>query len=98
MASHSTQISAHISDETRKLLEAFVRTHGVKKAYLIETALLHHLQALRELPADVVIPPRLVVTRKSGDAIREVLTPPQEPTPAMKALMSGQDLGDPPGE
>lgn len=98
MASHSTQISAHVSDETRKLLEAFVRTHGVKKAHLIETALLHHLQALRELPADVVIPPRLVITRKSGDTIRETLASPHEPTPAMKELMSGRDVGDPPGE
>jgi hypothetical protein len=98
MAVQSTQISAHISDETKKLLEAFVRSHGVKKAHLIETALLHHLQALRELPADVVIPPRLVVSKRSGDAIREVLTASRKPTATMRRLMSGQDVGDPPVE
>ena len=98
MAKQSTQISAHISDETKKLLDAFVRSHGVTKAHLIETALLHHLQALRELPADVVIPPRLVLTPRSGEVIREILTSSRKPTATMRKLMSGQDIGDPPVE
>ena len=33
-------------------VEAYVKRHGVKKAYLIEAALQHHLQALREIPED----------------------------------------------
>jgi hypothetical protein len=35
----------------------------------VEQALRHHLQALQELPADVVAHPKIVVTRRSGDAI-----------------------------
>jgi hypothetical protein len=33
----------------------------VKKGYLVEEALLHHLQALQELPADILIATRIVV-------------------------------------
>lgn len=98
MGSQSTQISAHISEETKKILDAFVRAHGVKKAHLVETALLHHLQALRELPADVVIPPRVVVSKKTGRKITEMLTGDGKPTAAMRKLMRGQDVGDPPVE
>jgi len=67
--SKETQISALVSEATRDLLERHVRATGVKKGHLVEQALRHHLQALQELPADVVIHPTLVVTRKSGDAI-----------------------------
>ena len=86
MAQAHTQISAYISEETKDLVERYVRARGVKKAFLVESALLHHLQALDELPADVIIPPRLVVNRKSGEAILEQLEKPAEPTDAMKAL------------
>ncbi|HEX8441676.1 hypothetical protein [Archangium sp.] len=48
-----TQISAYVSDTTKELVERYVEAHGVKKGRLIEEALLHHLQALRELPADL---------------------------------------------
>ena len=90
MASTSqTQISAHISQETKELLERYARAHGVKKGYLVERALLHHLQALRELPADVIIPPRIVVSRASGDLILDRIEKPPAPTPAMKRLMRG---------
>ncbi len=41
-----TQISAHISPETKKLVEEYIQAKGVKEVILIETALLHHLQAL----------------------------------------------------
>jgi predicted transcriptional regulator len=35
----STQISAHISDETRSQIDSFVRQRGMTKARLIEDAL-----------------------------------------------------------
>lgn len=82
------QISASISEETAKLLDDYVEAYGVKKGYLVEMALLHHLQALRELPADVIIPPRLVVAQKSMREIASRLERPRPPTPAMKELMS----------
>ena len=49
--STATQVSAYISEETKAEVEAYVKRRGVKKAYLIEEALQHHLQALREIPA-----------------------------------------------
>ena len=64
-----TQISALVSRTTSELLERHVRATGVKKGHLVEQALRHHLRALQELPADVVVHPTLVVTRKSGAAI-----------------------------
>jgi hypothetical protein len=87
MASRSqTQISAFVSTGTKRRLERYVEAHGVKKAAVVENALLHHLQALEELPADVIIPPRLVVSRESFDAILEQIDSPGAPTEAMRAL------------
>lgn len=39
MASHSTQISANVSKETKKLLDAYTRTRGIKKSFVIGQAL-----------------------------------------------------------
>jgi hypothetical protein len=81
-----TQISAYISDATRKLVEEYAEAHGVKKGFLIEEALLHHLQALRELPADIILPPRLVVTKKTGERLLARVRKPRKPTKAMRDL------------
>jgi hypothetical protein len=81
-----TQISAYISDTTKSLVEQYVESHGVKKAHLVEEALLHHLQALRELPADIVIPPHVVVGREDGEVIFERVEKPRKPTKAMRDL------------
>jgi len=86
MARPSTQVSAMISQETKERLERFAKAHGLKKGYLIETALLHHISALESLPADVVIPPRLVVSRRTGEALLERIGKPGKPTAAMKDL------------
>ena len=80
------QISAHVSAETKARIEEYVREHGVKRSHLIERALQHHLSALDMIPADVIIPPTLVVTRQSGTRIAERLETPPAPTDAMKAL------------
>jgi len=53
-----TRISVLVSETTRELLERHVRATGVKKGYLVEQALLHHLQALHELPSDVIVHPK----------------------------------------
>jgi len=45
----------------------------LKKGFVIEQALLHHLQATNEIPEEVVIPPRLVVTSASGERLLERL-------------------------
>jgi hypothetical protein len=81
-----TQISALVSRATSDLLERHVRATGVKKGYLVEQALRHHLQALQELPADVVVHPKLVVTKKSGAAILTHIRK-GKPTPALRDLL-----------
>ena len=85
-----TQISALVSRTTRELLERHVRATGVKKGHLVEQALRHHLQALQELPADVIVHPKLVVTRKSGGAILKQLKT-GEPTKPFRELMRDRD-------
>ncbi len=91
-----TQISAYISEATKEQVERYAEAHGVKKGYLVEQALLHHLQALHELPSDIVIAPRLAVTAASFEAVAEVLRKPRKPTKAMRALMAGKPVdGEP---
>ena len=85
-----TQISALVSPATRELLERYVRASGVKKGYLVEQALQHYLVALEQLPADVIVHPKLVVTRNSGEAIlKQART--GKPTKALRELMRDGD-------
>lgn len=93
-----TQISAFISEATKERVERYVEAHGVKKGHLVEEALLHHLQALRELPADLVVSPRLTLTAKSFTRIAKLIRKPRKPTRAMRELMAGKRVsGEPPG-
>jgi len=87
-----TQISAYISEATKQQVERYAEAHGVKKGHLVEEALLHHLQALRELPADIVIPPRLTVSVRSFEAVVELIKKPRRPTKAMRDLMAGKPV------
>lgn len=82
----TTQVSAHISEETKARLERFVRQTGQTRARVIEDALLSHLQALEELPADIIVPARIVLNKASADRVREMLTRPPEPTEEMQRL------------
>ena len=85
-----TQISAQISQTTRERMEKHVRRTGVKKGHLVEQALLHHLQALEEIPAEYIIHPRIVVSRKTGEEmLRKAANP--DPTPALRELMRDGD-------
>lgn len=80
------QISAHISEETKERLERFVRRTGQTRARVIEDALLQHLQALEELPNDVIVPARVVLSADSAARVRDALTRPPKPTEEMKRL------------
>jgi len=84
-------ISAEISQGTKQLLERYSRAHGIKKQFLIENALLHHIQALEELPANIIIPPRLVVSAASGRKIAGLVSRRQKPTSDLVELMRGGD-------
>ncbi len=82
----TTPVSGHISEETKARLERFVRRTGQTRARVIEDALLSHLQALEELPGNVVVPARVVLNQQSAERIAEMLTRPHEPTEEMKRL------------
>jgi hypothetical protein len=81
-----TQISAPISRATKDLLDRHVRATGIKKGRLVEDALRHHLTALAELPADVIVHSTLVVTRLSGTTVLEQIDSGKA-TPALRKLM-----------
>lgn len=80
------QISAHISEETKERLERFVRRTGQTRARVIEEALLQHLQALEELPSDVIVPARAVLSAESAERVRDAIARPPAPTEDMKRL------------
>lgn len=88
------QISAYISDATKREVERYAEAHGVKKGRLLEDALLHHLKALRELPPDIVIPPRLIVTTASFEEVSGLVREPRKPKKALRDLMTGKRVGD----
>lgn len=85
-----TQISAYISEDTKRQVERYADAHGVKKGALVEQALLHHLQALRELPADLIIPPRLELSAESFARVARLTTRPRRPVKALRELMTGK--------
>ncbi len=84
------QISALVSQSTKDLLDRQVRASGVKKGHLIEQALRHHLLALEQLPADAIIHPKVVVSRRSGEEIVKQVTS-AKPTKALRELMRNGD-------
>jgi hypothetical protein len=81
-------MSVPISKETKELLEQQVKSTGVKKGYLIESALRYHLRALHELPAHVFVPARLVLTRQSFEQVIDRLQSPGEPSGELLDLMN----------
>jgi hypothetical protein len=85
--SMSTQISAHISDDTRSQIERLVRQRGITKARLIEDALQHHLAALREIPDDLVLPVRLTLTQASFEQVVAEIETDTPPSEALRDLM-----------
>ena len=82
------QISAVVSKSTKEMLEAMVKSRGLKKGHLVEEALRHHLQALQELPDDIIIPSTLVLTRESFKEVVREIESPAPPPPALRKLMS----------
>lgn len=84
------QISAVISRETKDLFEAYARSHGVKKGWVIEQALLQYLNAAAEIPADLLLPSRIVLDNSSGARFIERVTGPGQPTEDLRDLMEGR--------
>jgi uncharacterized protein (DUF1778 family) len=84
--SSTTQISAHISLTAKERLERYARATGIARNRLVEEALLHHLQALEELPPDAIVPARVVLDPESAARVRKLLAHPPAPTDAMLRL------------
>jgi uncharacterized protein (DUF1778 family) len=82
-----TQISAEVSQDTKELIDRFVRASGLKKGYVLESALRHHIQAMQELPHDIIISPTLVLTSESAEQLVKRLKRPAKPTSRLRTLM-----------
>lgn len=91
---HETQISAFVSKTVKARLEEVVRARGLKKGFVIERALEHHLRALQHIPEEFIIPPTLVVTNESFDKILKQLKASPKPTPELRRLMRGDPVSE----
>ena len=83
-------MSSQISPEVKAQVDTLARRRGISKARLIEEALQFHLLALRELPEDVVVPSRLVVSRESMERVAARLAVKEAPTMVLRELMRGE--------
>ena len=89
-----TQISAFISEETKREFEKLVRARGLKKGFVVERALQHHLRALQEIPEEFIIPPTLVVTKESFEKVLKGMKSPPKPTSELRKLMKGERVSE----
>ena len=88
--SSQSQISATISSATREELDRFTESHGLKKNYVVEQALLFFMKARRELPDEALIPARIVLEDDAFDRIVAMVEQPPPPTEALRELMRGR--------
>lgn len=84
----TVQISTFLSETTKELLDRRVRALGVTRAHLIEEALLHHLKVLTEIPADAIVPARIVLSARSAARVARMIERPPKPTAEMKKLFA----------
>jgi uncharacterized protein (DUF1778 family) len=91
MSSNQSQISAVISEATKEKLDRFAESHGLKKNFVVEQALLYFMEARRELPDEALVPARLVVEDRAFDRLAALVSRPPEPTQALRKLMRGHD-------
>jgi antitoxin component of RelBE/YafQ-DinJ toxin-antitoxin module len=84
---NTAHISATISTQTKISVENYLKKTGLKKSVLIETALLHYLQAFKEIPQDVIIQTQIHVSPNTLQQLSNLLENPPEPNEALKNLM-----------
>jgi len=85
--SDQSQISAVVSAATKERLDRFTESHGLKKNYVVEQALLYFMDARRELPDEALVPARIVLEDKAFDRLAESLRQPARPSEALRELM-----------
>jgi hypothetical protein len=86
MSEDQVQVSAYISQTSKKRLDEYARETGLKKGYILEAALGKYIDAAEAIPAEYLTPSTIVVSN-------------EEPTEAFKKLMRGELDADqaPPG-
>lgn len=75
---------------TTERLDRFTESHGLKKYFVVEQALLYFMEARRELPDEALIPTRLMLGDASFNRVVDLLESPPAPTEALRELMRGQ--------
>lgn len=88
--SDQSQISATISQATKDRLDRFAESHGLKKNFVVEQALLYFMEARREFPDEALIPARIVLDGEAFDRVVDLLERPPAPTKALRELMRGK--------
>ena len=88
MSADPSQISATISAATKEKLDRFTESHGLKKNFVVEQALLFFMEARRELPDEALVPTRIVLQEEDFDRVVAMLAEPPAPTKALRELMS----------
>lgn len=90
--SEQSQISATVSAATKEKLDRFTESHGLKKNFVVEQALLFFMEARRELPDEALIPSRIVLEDAVFDRVVDLLEKPPAPTAALRELMRGRQV------
>jgi uncharacterized protein (DUF1778 family) len=85
--SSQSQISATISSATKEELDRFTESHGLKKNFVVEQALLFFMKARRELPDEAFIPARIVLEDDAFDRLLAMIEEPPPPVDALRELM-----------
>ena len=84
MSADPSQISATISAATKEKLDRFTESHGLKKNFVVEQALLFFMEARRELPDEALVPARIVLQDEDFDRVVAMLAEPPAPTKALR--------------
>ena len=87
--SDETQISATVSAATKERLDRFAESHGLKKNFVVEQALLYFMEARKDFPDEALIPARLVLDDAAFDRLVKSLEHPAAPTKVLRELMRG---------
>ena len=87
MNENPSQISATISAATKERLDRFTESHGLKKNFVVEQALLFFMEARRELPDEALVPARIVLEDEGFDRVVATLAEPPAPTEGLRELM-----------
>ncbi len=85
--SGQSQISASVSATTKEKLDRFTQSHGLKKNFVIEQALLYFMEARKELPDEAFIPRRVVLEDAAFDRLMRRMEGKPAPTDELRELM-----------